>query len=59
MVFVVILLLSLVAGDWLFCGELRRFSETIALHGRRHYAQVALRLTTEDRQSIGSGCRWE
>lgn len=59
MVFVVILLLSLVVGDWLFCGELRRVSETIAQRGRRRYAQVALRLTTEDRRSIGSGCRWE
>src|SRR4051794_27858861 len=59
MAFVMTLLLSLVIGDWLFCGELQRLSDTVVHTGRRRYAQVALRLTTEDRQSIGSGCRWE
>lgn len=59
MVFVMTLLLSLVVGDWLFCGELQRLSDAIVHHGRRRYARVALRLTMEDRQSIGSGCRWE
>ena len=59
MAFMMTLLLSLVVGDWLFCGELQRLSDAVMLSARRRYAQVAPRLTIEDRQSLGSGCRWE
>jgi hypothetical protein len=59
MAFVMTLLISLVVGDWLFCGELQRLSDAVVRNARRRYAQIALRLTIEDRQLIGNGCRWE
>jgi hypothetical protein len=59
MVFMMALLISIVVCDWLFCGELQRLSDAAMRNARHRYAQVALRLTIEDRQAIGSGCRWE